>query len=309
MRSADEARVLDAEDAPAKINLALHVTGRRPDGYHELDSLVVFATAGDRLERLDRGPPLALAGRFAAELETLAPADNLVLKAVAALGLPPAPLRLDKRLPVASGLGGGSADAAAAIRLLARSAGAAVDPGLAGRRPLAPGPFADEVRRLGADVPMCLLGRPVRAGGIGERLALLPGLPTLPLVLVNPGAAVSTPAVFARLERRDNPPLPDLPAAFADAAALAAWLAATRNDLEAPAIALEPSIATALGLLRSRGDCLAARMSGSGATVFGLFPDEPAAARAAAAIAAARPDWWVVATIAPGTVAEPAATA
>jgi 4-diphosphocytidyl-2-C-methyl-D-erythritol kinase len=280
-----------SEFAPAKINLALHVTGRRVDGYHALDSLVVFAAIGDTIEALPApqatSPSLTIAGPFAPGLD--AGADNLVLRAVQSYSeqggaIAGFDLRLDKHLPVASGIGGGSADAAATLRLLARIA------------PLAAAPCARIAPALGADVPMCLRSTPLRATGIGAELAPVAGLPRLPMVLVNPGVAVSTPAVFRALARRDNPGLPPLPAGFADAAALADWLGATRNDLEAPAIALNPEIADALAVLRGPGGCLLARMSGSGATVFGLFPDDASAAQAAGRIAATRPDWWVVAT-------------
>ena len=286
MTHAESARVLDAEDAPAKINLALHVVGRRADGYHEIDSLAVFTALGDRVERMEAGPPLAVAGPFAGALAALDPADNLVLKAARALGAS-VPLRLVKRLPVASGLGGGSADAAAAIRLLSRMAGGGDTERL-----------ADLARGLGADVPMCLASRPLRARGIGERVSPAPDLPDLPVVLVNPRRPVSTPAVFARLERRENPGLPRFLVSYPTPAALAEWLAGTRNDLEAPAIAIEPSIGDALAALRRERGCLLARMSGSGATCFGLFPDPPSAEGAAAAISARRPDWWVASTTA-----------
>lgn len=290
------ARAALAEAAKAKTNLALHVVGRRDDGYHELDSLVVFAAIGDTLE-ISRAAPgvgrLVIDGPFAAGLGT--GDDNLVLKALAAFEadiapLPDVALRLTKRLPIASGIGGGSADAAATLRLAARYAGLA----------------ADDARlwalaaRLGADVPMCLASRPLRAEGIGERLTPWPEAPRLSLLLVNPGVGVSTPAVFRRLERRDGTPLPELPPQ-PTADALAAFLRAeTRNDLEAPAIEEAPVIAEALERIRATDGCRLARMSGSGATVFGIFSNMEAADRAAQQIAAERPEWWVVATRAGG---------
>lgn len=273
-----------AEPAPAKVNLALHVVGRRPDGYHLLDSLVVFAGVGDSLAaRPAEGLSLAIDGPFAAGLD--AGPGNLVLRA-AALARPPhrgAALRLTKALPVASGLGGGSADAAAALRLLARLWAAPLPP---------PG----AVLGLGADVPVCLAGRPARMRGVGEALEPV-SLPPFWLVLANPGAPVATGAVFAGLSRRDNAPM-TAPGPLADAAALAAWLARQRNDLEAPALRLAPAIAETLAALAARPGCLLSRMSGSGATCFGLFAAEPPARAAAAALAAARPDWWVAAAAA-----------
>jgi 4-diphosphocytidyl-2-C-methyl-D-erythritol kinase len=296
-RGAGLAPPLGFEPAPAKINLALHVTGRRADGYHALDSLVVFAAIGDTIEAVPSPhastPSLAISGPLATGLD--AGADNLVLRAVHAYAsqggtISGFDLRLDKQLPVASGIGGGSADAAATLRLLARIAPiSATDPCAA----IAPA--------LGADVPMCLLSAPLRATGIGDRLQPVGGLPRLPMVLVNPRVAVSTPTVFKALAQRDNPGLPALPAAFADTADLAAWLATPRNDLEAPAMAVLPGIADALTKMRVTENCLLARMSGSGATVFGLFPDDDAATRAAVRIQAARPDWWTVATHAQGS--------
>ena len=249
------------EPAPAKLNLALHVTGRRADGYHLLDSLVCFADIGDRVT-LTPGPlSLTIDGPFAAGLA--AEADNLCLRAARLAG-GQAALHLHKTLPVASGIGGGSADAAAVLRGLARMGH----------------PLPERAERLGADVPVCLMGLPARMQGIGERLTPLPALPPLHLVLVNPGLAVPTPAIFAQLDRRDGAPLPPIPA-FLDAPALIGWLQGMRNDLQPPAIALAPVIAEVLQALDAQGAQLA-RMSGSGATCFGLFPDAPRAAAAAA---------------------------
>ena len=264
------------EAAPAKINLALHVTGRRADGYHLLDSLVVFATTGDRLSvRPARQPSLRVTGRFAAEVPD--GPGNLCLIAAALAGVA-TEITLDKRLPVASGIGGGSADAAAVLRALARQ----------GVR------LPDAPQRLGSDVPVCLAGRPARMRGAGERLDPLPPLPPLAMVLVNPGAALSTPDVFAGLTRRENAGLPKLPTGLTGPRFID-WLRSCRNDLEAPATARVPQIATVLQALQSHGAGLA-RMSGSGATCFGLFLTEAAARGAAAAIERGRPDWWVIAT-------------
>jgi 4-diphosphocytidyl-2-C-methyl-D-erythritol kinase len=192
-----------------------------------------------------------------------------------------ASLRLTKHLPVASGLGGGSSDAAAAVRLLARLWGVAQ-------------PDPERLVALGADVPVCLAARPARMRGVGERLTPL-ALPAFWLVLANPRVPIPTAAVFAALERRDNRPLPEPPPGFRDANALADWLAATRNDLEPPASALEPRIGRVLAALAGQGGCRLARMSGSGATCFGLFPREADARAAAAALAQTEPAWWIAA--------------
>lgn len=264
------------EVAPAKLNLALHVTGRRGDGYHLLDSLVAFAELGDEI-RLAPGAGLHLTGPFADDLPA---GGNLCLAAARLMGVRAA-ITLEKRLPVASGLGGGSADAAAVLRGLARAGLALPDPA--------------QILVLGADVPACLDARPARMRGIGEILDPIAPLPALDLVLVNPGIAVSTPAVFGALTHRDDPPLPPLPARFADREALLDWLAGTHNALEAPARALVPAIGTALTALADQGAELA-RMSGSGASCFGIFPSRAQAEDAAAAIRDMHPDWWVVAT-------------
>lgn len=289
-----------AEAAPAKINLALHVTGRRADGYHELESLAVFTAFGDRiLVEPTAADRFTIDGPFASGLDT--GAGNLALRARDALRraldtrsassgsppsgppLPPVAIHLEKNVPVAAGIGGGSGDAAAVLRALTRHL--RLD-GAALLAALAPA--------LGADVPMCLASRPLIARGIGERIEPVAGLPELALVLVNPGVAVSTPAVFAALAGRANPPLPPLPARR-DLAALVGWLCATRNDLEAPALGLAPAVAECLAALRANG-ALFARMSGSGATCFGICESPAHASRAAGAIGRARPGWFVTAT-------------
>ena len=268
--------------APAKVNLALHVTGRRPDGYHLLDSLVVFADIGDRL-RFEAAPDLTLevSGPFAAGVPT--DGANLVLKAAALMGGQGARITLEKLLPHGGGIGGGSSDAAATLRALTQL----------WEVPL-PGPAA--VLSLGADVPVCLMApAPQRMRGIGEDLTPVTALPEAHLVLVNPGVPVPTREVFARLAAgagTDNPGLSQMPEA-ADFDGFADWLAAQRNDLEAPAIALAPVIAEVLTQLRRLPDCALARMSGSGSTVFGLFADADAAGAAATRIAAEAPGWWV----------------
>ncbi len=281
------------EFAPAKVNLYLHVVGRRADGYHLLDSLVVFPGVGDQIdaEPADDGLTLAIGGPFAAEL----PSDgsNLVLRAAVALdaavptadGRPRgARIRLTKCLPIASGIGGGSADAAATLRALARL----------WRTALAADAMAALALRLGADLPMCLAGRPAFIGGIGERLDAPPPLPPFWMVLVNPGEALATQQVFRARTGAFSPP-GRFAAKPADAAALATLLAACDNDLAAPAIALCPVIAEVLAHLAAAPGTLLSRMSGSGATCFGLFGEAAAAAAAAARLQRQRPDWWIAA--------------
>lgn len=273
-----------AEHAPAKVNLYLHVVGRRGDGYHLLDSLVVFAAVGDRLTAVP-APDLVLrvTGPFGSALG--GGADNLVLRAARALAAwagvaPSGRITLEKNLPVASGIGGGSADAAATLRLLCRLWGVAPAAGHLDR-------LAQE---LGADVPACLSGRPARMSGIGERLLPAPYLPEAGIVLVNPGVAVSTPAVFRTRAEAFSAPA-SLPGGWADAASLAATLRdATRNDLEPAARRLAPVVGDVLEAVAADRSCLLARMSGSGATCFGLY-GSAAAARAAAA-GLGRSGWW-----------------
>jgi 4-diphosphocytidyl-2-C-methyl-D-erythritol kinase len=278
-----------SERAHAKVNLDLLITGRRADGYHQLDSLVVFVELADRLTFQHRRElTLELGGPFAAGLES--EGDNLVLRAARALAAhlgrgPGARIVLDKQLPLAAGLGGGSADAAATLRGLGRLWQAT----------LAPGELAAMALRLGADVPVCLASRPVRMRGIGEILEPVPGLPRLDLLLVNPGVPVATAAVFAGLGGRVPEAVPDQDRPL-DRADLAGWLARRPNHLEAPARRLAPAIDEVLAALGAQPGCRLARLSGSGATCFGLFADPAGAAAAAAAIAAARPGWWVRAT-------------
>jgi 4-diphosphocytidyl-2-C-methyl-D-erythritol kinase len=271
------------EPAPAKINLHLHVTGRRADGYHLLDSLVVFAGAADTVEAAPAdGLSLSLGGPEAGGLA--AEPDNLVLRAARVLvdaagrPLPGAALRLEKRLPVASGIGGGSADAAAALRALDRLWKLGME---------APRLEALAVR-LGADVPVCIKSRPARMAGVGEVLSPAPDLPEFGLVLANPRVSLATPRVFAAREGDFSPPAA-LPERWADARAMAADLRGLRNDLEQPAIALCPPIASVLAALAALPGALMARMSGSGATCFAIFADAGAAAQAAAMLPAA---WW-----------------
>lgn len=277
------AAAVTAEHAPAKLNLYLHVTGRRDDGYHLLDSLVVFAQVGDVLCAAPADDlALSVTGPFAPALGGAA--DNLVLRAARALateiGRPPqAHLILDKCLPVASGIGGGSADAAATLRALCRLWGEAVDSAALSRIALT----------LGVDVPVCLGSRPARMGGVGERLQPAPELPACGVVLVNPGVAVATASVFrARTGGFSQPAA--LPGRWQSAAAMAADLRRLANDLESPARGLCPAIDAVLAALAAQQGCMLARMSGSGATCFGLFADPHQATDAARRLM--RDGWW-----------------
>jgi 4-diphosphocytidyl-2-C-methyl-D-erythritol kinase len=279
------------EWAPAKINLDLCITGRRPGGYHELDSLVVFAPPADRLtfapaDRL----LLELGGPFAKALAD--EPDNLALRAACLLaehaGRPAAArMTLDKNLPVAAGLGGGSGDAAAALRGLNRL----------WRLGLGPGELRSLGLGLGADLPVCLAGRPARMRGIGERLDWIEDLPALPLLLVNPNRPLSTAAVFKGLGGLP-PPVPELGPPPRERPKLLAWLRARANHLEAPARRLEPAIDAVLEALAAQPGCELARMSGSGATCFGLFTDRPSLEAAADRLRRARPGWWIACSLA-----------
>jgi 4-diphosphocytidyl-2-C-methyl-D-erythritol kinase len=276
--------------AHAKINLALHVTGRRNDGYHQIESLAVFTRFGDRIEtELAESDIFSVSGRYASAV----PLDdsNLVLRARDALrkeagqqDTPPVAIRLEKNLPVAAGIGGGSSDAAAVLHGLVRIWNLNVDNAVLARIGLA----------LGADVPMCLAAKPLIARGIGEELSMVPDFSSLGLVLVNPGTAVATAEVFRALARRDNEGLPPLPRVL-DFHGVRNWLEVTRNDLEPAALAMQPAIGRALSQLNRAGAGFA-RMSGSGATCFGLFETGNVAKRAAAEIRGRQPDWFVAAT-------------
>ena len=262
------------EPAPAKLNLALHVRARRPDGYHELETLFAFVIHGDELTlTFADAPAFTITGRFAKALA--GEGDNLVTRAIAAFDAAfgtdrPVAVTLDKRLPVASGIGGGSADAAAALRGMARLHGVAEDPRL-----------TELAARLGSDVPACLLGRTAIGRGRGELLEPVAGWPGTPVLLVNPGIPVSTAQVFAGWDGIDRGPLPSDPHHG-------------RNDLEPPARTIAPAIGEALDLLAP--EATLARMSGSGATCFALYSDDAARARAAARLRAARPGWWCLET-------------
>jgi 4-diphosphocytidyl-2-C-methyl-D-erythritol kinase len=341
------------EFAPAKVNLALHVTGRRADGYHLLESLVVFTRFGDRvtveaaaedrfsvdgpfaadvptddgnlvvqardaLRRLVEGrhstaPPSVLPdisptrGEIGSFASAASPAPSTSDESRAAVVISPlvgemsgrteggakergisrsgpVSIHLQKNLPVASGIGGGSSDAAAVLKALDRL----------WDLDLTPAELAHVGRELGADVPMCLTAKPLLARGIGDEISTVDEVPAHGLVLVNPGCAVATPQVFAALGRRDNEKLPPLPKVF-DFHGLRNWLETTRNDLETPARSIEPAIGRALAALNRAGAGFA-RMSGSGATCFGLFETGNVAKRAAVALRARHPDWFIAAT-------------
>lgn len=283
------------ETAPAKINLALHVVGQRADGYHLLETLVTFTDAGDRLLfSAAKQDAFSISGPFASKLsDNDGLSDNLVLRArdllrqaVIASGqaAPSVKIHLEKNLPIASGIGGGSADAAATIRGLLRLWDCSL-----------PSETLDAIAlTLGADVPMCFAGTPLMARGIGEELTQLPQLPAFAMVLANPLMGVSTPEIFRRLTTKNNPPVPaSLPQ---NNEGWLAFIHSLRNDLEAPAKAALPVINDVSRSLQEQGATLV-RMSGSGATCFGIFPCFEAAQKAEAALAAQRPDWYFKATM------------
>ena len=276
--------------APAKVNLFLHVGAPGADGFHPLCSLMTFADVGDQVSMELGEGRLTVVGPFAADLGR--ESDNLIIRAVRAfvaeLGRPMSELAfaLEKHLPVASGLGGGSSDAGAALRLM--------------RDVFAPG--FDDARlqavaaSLGADGAACLWGHSVLAEGRGERLTPAPGLPSMDAVLVNAGVPVSTPAVYRAFDAAGvfgdvvPPPLPD---AFESVQEVAAWLSMMSNDLEAPAITIAPEIGAVLASLREEPEVLLARVCGSGGTCFALCPDDITAETLAERLEAMAPHWWV----------------
>ncbi len=286
-----EASLVDA--AFAKINLTLRVLGRRADGYHELESLVVFADVGDALQ-LQTGAPLALKidGPFAEACG--APADNLVLKAAAAFSARVEGLRLGrfvltKNLPVASGIGGGSADAAAALRLLVHG-----NRQIFSRVDFADSRLQEAALAIGADVPVCLASRARIMRGFGEKLLDPLDLPPLPALLVNPGVLLSTREVFGKLAGKfSKASSTEVPR---DYEALVDWLGASGNDLTEPAIACVPAIADVLSALGALPGVRLARMSGSGPTCFALFGSAAAAKAAGRALQAAHKGWWIQST-------------
>jgi 4-diphosphocytidyl-2-C-methyl-D-erythritol kinase len=277
--------------APAKINLFLHVGDKRPDGYHNLVSLIAFADVGDWIEIRDaRRQSLSITGPFAAALKD--EPDNLVLRAARDLDVwaesrghktTPVELILEKNLPISAGIGGGSSDAAAVLHLLAEHWSLPIP--------------IDELeaigQTLGADVPVCLRGCPTVVSGMGEVLKPAPELPPFALVLVNPGIEVPTKRIFNTISVRSGVVPPVFPPSFAGARDVAMYLDRLFNDLAAPAKAIAPVIMHAESALVATEGCLIARMSGSGATCFGLYDSDIAAAEAAARIALANPTWWV----------------
>lgn len=280
------------EEARAKVNLALHVTGWRPDGYHDLDMLVAFADVGDTVTVAGSDKDqFDIRGPMAGGLDGTS--DNLVLRALHGFRqltgqTEPVAIDLVKRLPIASGIGGGSADAAATLRALCRLHA----------HPIDEPPLAALALSLGADVPMCLDGRSAHVTGIGERITPTSGRLAIGLLLVNPRIGISTATAFRELQSPDNPPLPDLPA-FGHTADLATFLAEeTRNDLEPVARRIAPVVADVLAALATLPGVRLVRMSGSGATCFGLFDDRDAAAAACQQLAASHPGWWVAPAVA-----------
>lgn len=268
--------------AHAKVNLTLHVTGQRDDGYHLLDSLVMFTRFGDEITVREADDViLTIDGPFAHGLSC---DDNLVLRA-AQLMSPDrgAAIHLTKNLPVASGIGGGSADAAATLIALSEL----------WQMPL---PNWEDVLSLGTDVPLCLSTELSRMRGIGDDIQLIGPAPMLDILLVNPGVGVSTPAVFTALNSKTNASMNDPMPDPLDTNAWITWTAQQRNDLQCPAITGTPVIADVLAALEAQTGCQFARMSGSGATCFAIFQDFKSCEAAKAALKAARPDWWVAQT-------------
>ncbi|HEX7760688.1 MAG TPA: 4-(cytidine 5'-diphospho)-2-C-methyl-D-erythritol kinase [Caulobacteraceae bacterium] len=280
--------------APAKVNLFLHVGALAADGYHPLSSLMAFADVGDLIRyQPDEQMRFEITGPFGEGLSPLG--DNLVVRArdmaLAAFegDWPSFRLTLDKRLPIAAGIGGGSADAAAALQLLKAALNLRAGEGK-------DDPLTDIARRLGSDVPACLAALPTFATGRGDDLAPPPVFPDLDIVLVNPGVLSPTGAVYRAYDDAGAPggaEPPPWPAPMADVRALVNFLAGTRNDLEAPAIGLTPAIGGALDVLRAQPESLFVRMSGSGATCFAIVADAEAARGLAARLSGRHPEWWV----------------
>lgn len=277
------------EQAPAKINLALHVTGQRADGYHALESLVAFADFGDVVSVRDSDADrLDLSGPFAADLGV--PADNLIARARdllrsvsgSAAGAGPCAISLEKRLPIASGIGGGSTDAAAALRALNRLWALQFNGGN----------LREMSEALGADLPMCVAARAARIAGIGERIEPIREFPSIPAILVNPRVEVSTPAVFKGLASKTNAAMPPLPAQRTPRAMID-YVLDCRNDLETPARVIAPAIDQVLDTLRGDQKCLMARMSGSGATCFALYASDQHAEEASRDLTRSHPGWWI----------------
>lgn len=294
---------MDFTNAPAKINLALHVTGQRQDGYHLLDTLVVFAATIYASDTIIIGSStidgFSLSGPFGDKLKQEGLDSNLIIKArdhVRDIArdtdtpTPPVHISLEKRLPIAAGIGGGSADAAATFKALYRYWDVGYHPRKSGANVLA--------ELLGADVPMCMFGKPLRAVGIGDEVSTIPDMPRLHMVLANCGEMVSTSTIFSTLEEKQNPAIMDYPDTPSDL--LRFLREQTRNDLQVAAIEQCPTISDCLDALDQNGAMLS-RMSGSGATCFGLFQSAYDASVAARKIANAEPKWWVIATSTSGS--------
>ncbi|MEE9453696.1 MAG: 4-(cytidine 5'-diphospho)-2-C-methyl-D-erythritol kinase [Paracoccaceae bacterium] len=265
--------------ARAKVNLCLHIVGQRSDGMHLLDSIVVFPEIGDVLSGAAAHTlSLHIDGPFGQNLK--GGADNLVLRAARAMSAPATALHLQKNLPLAAGIGGGSADCAATIRLLSDMWGI-------------PHPAQDVLARLGADVPACMTAHPKRMQGIGDILAPLPALPDFWIVLVNADQSVATSTVFTALDKRQNVGISDLPSNFANTPEFFAFLSKQRNDMCRAAVTICPIIQDVLTELQAVENCALARMSGSGGTCFGLFEQPDTAQAAAQEIQERHPDWWV----------------
>jgi 4-diphosphocytidyl-2-C-methyl-D-erythritol kinase len=285
--------VSGAVSASAKINLFLHVGQKREDGFHPLQSLAVFTDVGDVLTAREvAGLSLTLEGPFAAGLQS--ESDNLVLKAARALAAaagrnPDAALTLTKNLPLASGIGGGSADAAAALRALRAL----------WHLDIADARLSEIALTLGSDIPVCLANLPSFMAGRGEIVTPVASMPRLALLLVNPGALVPTRDVFAALDARSGTEMKFPPGGFRDCADLLRFLDATHNDLEAPAREIAPVIGAVLDSLAGLPGALFARMSGSGATCFGLFPDDDSCARASQLLKVKNPGWWIAPAFVP----------
>lgn len=268
------------EPALAKINLSLHVTGRRADGYHLLDSLVVFADCGERVRAEMHEGPADL--RVTGPLAEGVPEDdtNLVLKAASLIKpLPRVSFHLHKTLPMEAGIGGGSSDAAAALRALTKLTGADLPP-------------LAKISALGADIPVCLMSKPQRVRGAGEHLAAITTLPDFFLLLVNPGVALPTGKVFGSMSRRRNAPMEPVFPKWEGLSEFADWLRTQRNDMEDTACAIAPEIHQVLSAISAQPGCLMARMSGSGATCFGIFESRFPAEAGASALSQ-NPGWWV----------------
>jgi 4-diphosphocytidyl-2-C-methyl-D-erythritol kinase len=265
--------------APAKINLSLHITGQRDDGMHLLDSLVMFADVGDHLTvSLSNTPRLSVDGPMSKGVPD--GPDNLVLKAADLMRVS-ADITLDKVLPHAAGLGGGSSDAAATLRVLSR---------------LTDTPIPTDVTPLGADVPVCLGNSAARMQGIGERITTAHDLPCLNAVLINPGVPMRTPDVFAAVGQKNNTPMPTEIPGNLSAIDFIDWLRGMRNDLEYAAIGRVPAISQVLGALSVTAGCRMARMTGSGSSCFGLYTGEETARAAVGRLKEENPGWWVTAT-------------